>query len=671
MSKGFASNYRIVLLASGILVSFIGLGARLICLHVVDRGELMQYVIKARRQIIVEHARRGDILDVRGGVLATSRTLMEVGVDPQSLRAIDEAKWPQLAELLGLPVAELRKILTTKSKKVDPVKSAGTALLAAVGPSAVTPAPRPSAEDINGIFDLSRAMEKSPANSEKTEAAEDEVSLDEEPDANGLRLIRYAKLSPHVDESTYDKVMALGIKGVYGTRIYSRAYPHNQLASHVIGYVNKAGVPAAGIENYADFYLRGQNGWREGERDGKGREAAQFRTREVPASDGYSVTLSLDMMVQHIVEEELEFLAKKYQPQKATIIVSDPRTGHILALANYPTFNLSEYGKADPASMRNIAVADQYEPGSVFKIVAAAGALENGLVTPGTRFDCSIEKIEYRGSVRSLPGEDHHFDHPLTVAEIIARSSNRGAAQMGMLLGEKKFYEYVKAFGFGGRTGFPVGGEVGGTLAPPEKWDGLTITRMPMGHSVAVTPMQMHMGMSVVASGGLLLRPQIIREIRDASGEVVYRFGTVSKQRAFSERTAATMAKLLMGVASKDGTAPLAAIPGFEVAGKTGTTQKLVPTVDSKGRTVLRYSEKHHVASFVGFFPASRPQVAISVIVDDADAHAPGGIAYGSGIAAPSFKRIGEQLIQYLDIKPAYETPARGPGLLALEGGRR
>jgi len=436
----------------------------------------------------------------------------------------------------------------------------------------------------------------------------------------------------------------------------------------VIGYVNKEGEPAAGIEHFADFYLRGQDGWRESEKDGRQHEMAQFRTREVPATDGYSVVLSIDSAIQHMVECELDEIAKKYQPEKATIIVSDPHTGFILAMANYPTFNLNEFNKASLASQRNIAVADMYEPGSTFKIVASSGALNEGLVSPESpRFDCSIDKIDYKGKTRGLPREDHHFTAPLNTAEIIGKSSNRGAAQLAMLLGEERFYNYARAYGFGQLTGFPVGGEIDGQMAPPAKWDGLTITRMPMGQSIAATPIQMHMAMGVIASGGLLMRPQLIREVRDARGERVYRFDGVSRSRAITERTAETMAFLLTRVASADGTAPEAAIPNYQVAGKTGTTQKLVPVTDSKGRTVLRYSEKEHVASFVGFFPASRPQIAISVIVDGADAHAQNGIAYGGKVAAPSFKRIGEQLIQYLDIKPV--TELQRP-LLAMGGGK-
>jgi cell division protein FtsI/penicillin-binding protein 2 len=626
MSKGFASSYRIVLLAVAVVGGFCGLGVRLVFLHVIDREELVRVVEKARRQIIPEPARRGDILDRNGSILATSRSLIVLGVDPQALRREDEAKWPELAELIEIPLPEIERVFRTKTRP------------AGEGARVV------SADSDAGFLKLP------PFATAKSEADEDDTEVDEAVDANGERPIRWAKLSESVSESTYSRIRSLNIRGVYGNRVYRRAYPHKTLAAHVVGYVNKAGESASGVENYADFYLRGRDGWREGERDGRGREAAQFRTREVPASDGYSVVLSIDTTVQHIVEEELVTIARTFRPQSATIIVSDPRTGFILAMGNYPTFDLNQYNKIPKEQqgvLRNIAVADMYEPGSTFKIVAASGALNEGLVNPSTRFDCSIDSIDYRGRVRRLPGEAHAFHDPLSVAEIISKSSNRGAAQLAMLLGDDKFYDYARAFGFGQRAGFPFGGEIDGWMAPPSRWDGLTITRMPMGHSVSATALQMHMAMGVIASGGELLRPQIIKQIRDASGEVVYSYTTAVKQRVIAEGTARTMARLLAGVAIKGGTGAAAAIPNYEVAGKTGTTQKLIDG---------QYSQRHHVASFVGFFPASQPQVAISVIVDDATVT--GTYAAGASVSAPSFKRIGEQLIQYLDIKPVYSAPA-------------
>ena len=244
------------------------------------------------------------------------------------------------------------------------------------------------------------------------------------------------------------------------------------------------------------------------------------------------------------------------------------------------------------------------------------------------------------------------------MAGSISHSSNRGAAHLAMLLGDQRFYDYTRAFGFGEKTGLPFGGEVDGLLAPPRNWDGLTITRMPMGQSIAATPMQIHYAMATIAHGGVLQHPQLFRQVRDENDKIVFGYDDLPHRRVLTERTARTMARLLMGVASPDGTAPEAAIPHFEVAGKTGTSQKVIDG---------RYSTAHHIASFVGFFPATRPEVVISVIVDDADASCPGGVAYGAKVAAPSFKHIGEQLIQYRNIKPVTEFPRNR---LALQGDR-
>ncbi|HXC01554.1 MAG TPA: penicillin-binding protein 2 [Opitutaceae bacterium] len=613
MSRGFASNYRIALVATAILVSLAGIGARLVSLHVLQRAKFLSYIEKARDEIIVQNARRGDILDVHGSLLATSRSLVVLGVDPSALAKEDEPKWPELARLLGQPLADLQQKFAEKNRL---------------------------STDAHGDND---------------DEAQEVISAGDEHE------VHWVKLSDSVDESTYDQIKALNIRGVYGSRVYSRDYPQNQLAAHVIGYVNKEGDPVTGLERYLDFYLRGENGWLESERDGLRHELAQFRSREVAPADGYGTVLSIDTVVQHMVEEELQKIADKYHPLKATIIVSDPRTGFLLALGNWPTFNVNDYNKASLDAQRNTAVADMMEPGSTFKIVAASAALNEGLVSPASKFDCTLETVEYKGMLRRLPREDQsdHFDAPLTVAEIVAKSSNKGAAQLGMLLGEQRFYDYARAFGFGQLTGFPVGGEIPGEMAPPSKWDGLTITRMPMGQSVGVTPMQIHCAMGVIASGGVLMRPQVVKQIRGTDGQVVYQFMPSVTRRVISERTAQTMARLLMGVASVDGTAPQAAIPGFEVAGKTGTAQKIING---------HYSDHHHIASFVGFFPASNPQVAITVIVDDADACTPGGTAYGNLVAAPVFKRLGEQLIQYLDIQP----PVASEGSqFAMEGGLR
>jgi cell division protein FtsI/penicillin-binding protein 2 len=661
MSKGFTSSYRIALLASAVLAMFAGIEARLVWLHVIDRDELLRSVDEARRQLIVDNARRGDIVDSNGALLATSRSIIELGVDPQFIRDEDQRKWPQLSALIGVPLADIEHAFLTKTRPAGAKPEAKPA----PADSAVIVLPAPSGETAAAGPAQDPVVVENAAVS-----AQDDTELDD-PDRENNRPIRWAKLSDQIAESAYADVNKLGIRGVYGRRLYRRDYPHNEMAAHVIGYVDRQEHPVAGMEHFADFYLRGENGWVESEKDGKSHELAQFRTREVPAVDGYTVALSIDGTIQHMVEDELAKVAAQYQPQKATIIVSDPRTGFILAMANYPSFDLNTFNtlsRADQARMRNVAVADEYEPGSVFKIVAVSAALNEGLVTPRTTFDCDLEKVDYNGITRSLPRDDEHYDHALSVAEIIAHSSNKGAAQLAMRLGDQRFYDYARAYGFGQHTGFPIGGEVTGNLKAPEKWDSMTITRMPMGQSVTATALQMQQAMGVVASGGVLLRPQVIRQIRDAQGELVYNFGRIEERRVISEATASTMARLLMGVASPEGTAPEAAIPGFEVAGKTGTAQKLLPVTLASGLTALRYSTQHDVASFIGFFPASHPQISIAVIIDDADAHCPGGKAWGHTVAAPVFKRLGERLIPYRNIRPTIDNDVAGT--IAMGGPR-
>jgi cell division protein FtsI (penicillin-binding protein 3) len=664
MSKGFTSTYRIALLAGLILAMFAGLEVRLIWLQVIDRDELLRSVDEARRQLIVDNARRGDIVDAKGALLATSRSVIVLGVDPQSVRPEDRAKLPQLAALTGVPLPEIERVFATKVRA-----AASAAGSRARGPSSVT---------VINFGPPAAAVAEAPG--DPLMPTKDDTELDEA-DKEGNRPIRWAKLCDQVSESLYLQIEKLGVRGVYGTRVYRRDYPHNEMAAHIIGFVDREERPVTGIEYFADFYLRGENGWLESERDGRSRELAQFRTREAPASDGFNVALSIDATIQRMAEDELGLIAARFEPEKATIIVSDPQTGAVLALANYPSFDPNGYNKlskADQTRMRNIAVADEYEPGSVFKIVAVAGALNDGLVTPGSQFDCSLEKIDYDGITRSLPREDvsEHFDHPLTVAEIVQHSSNKGAAQLAMALGDRRFYEYARRFGFGQRTGFPVGAEVPGKLKAPEAWDSMTITRMPIGQSVTATALQMQQAMGVIANGGTLLKPQIIRQIRDPhdpKGEPLFpNFGPVEVRRVITEQTAQTMARLLMAVASKGGTAPEAEVPGFDVAGKTGTAQKLLPFFLASGEKVMRYSVTHHVGSFVGFFPATaRPgdrQLAIAVIVDDADAHCPGGTAYGHIVAAPAFRHLAERLIPYCNIRPRIDND--GPRALALGGAR-
>jgi cell division protein FtsI (penicillin-binding protein 3) len=618
-SRGFASGYRLVLLATIVLASFTAIGVRLVHLHVIDRDKLVSYVDRARRSIIIEQARRGDIYDARGDILATSRSEVTLAIDPWSL-----------VEWLDYEKNELRRETLRVSEQQ---KRARLAQLLQM-----------SAQDVERLYEP--RMRSVPI---------EEDTRDGTPD--GLIRDRWVKLREGVGESLFTEILNDPPRGLTSSRSYRRTYPRDQLAAHLIGYVNKEETAAAGVESFADFYLRGQDGWRESERDGLRRELAQFRSREVPATDGYSITLSIDSAIQHLIEVELQRIAENYQPEKATIIVSDPHSGFILGLANYPTFNLNQYSTAPLEHQKNTAITDLIEPGSTFKIIPAAGVVEAGLANANTLIDCASEVVMYNGKPRRLMRDDHPFPEPVPVSKVISWSSNRGATRLAMMLGDQRFYDYARAFGIGEASGFPFGGEVNGILYRPEKWSGSDITRLPAGYSVAVTPLQIHYAMATIASGGELMRPQVIKEIRDARGETVYTFGGVARRRVVSQRTAEEMARMLMGVVT-EGTGRIAALPGYEIAGKTGTAQKIIDG---------RYSNRDHVGSFVGFFPATRPRVVISVIVDDANL--PNGrTASGSAVAAPSFKRVAEQLISYLDIKPVADLSQHR---LALEGGRR
>lgn len=592
MSKAFIAGWRLGLLVFAVLLSFAGIFSRLFYLHVWERDNLVKIVEQNREKLEVKYARRGNIVDARGNLLAATRSVIELGIDPQVYNPEDASKLPLLANYAGIDLGDLEKLIEHKSYQVQ-------------------------------------------------DGYKQEV-----------RLIRWHKIADSIDENVYEKIKALGIDGVYGNRKYQRIYPGGPLASHVIGFVNKENTSVLGIEKYMDFYLRGQDGWYETEKDGRRRELAQFRSRDVEPVDGLGVETTIDLVIQDMVEVEVARIVQEYEPNSATIIVSEPSTGYILGLANYPTFDPNNFWKYPIDSLRNRAVSDIFEPGSVFKIVAASGALEEKLVDTESVLDCSLPTVNYRGRLVRLPRDDHPLGR-LTVHEVVTKSSNRGAAQLGMLLGERRLYEYAHAFGFGEDSGFGLGGEVDGILHPVKDWDGLTISRLPMGHAVSATPMQVHYAMSVVSNEGVLMTPRLVRRVFDKTGSTVVSFGPKARHRVISVETARTMASLLADVTRTGGTATRASIPGFEVAGKTGTTQKIIDG---------RYSNRHHVATFSGFFPASHPRLVITVVVNDPQLQ---GTGYGGTVSAPAFRNIAEKLIQYLAIRP----PVQNQEILAWEGG--
>jgi cell division protein FtsI (penicillin-binding protein 3)/stage V sporulation protein D (sporulation-specific penicillin-binding protein) len=582
MSKAFVSTARAALVSSAVAFAFCVLIGRLFYLHVWEQEALLEHVESNRKMVQIVEARRGNIVDNRGNLLATTHTTIDLGVDPQSVRETDQKKFTELANLIDQPLEKVIRAIETKTRRGSD-------------------------------------------------------------HAQAVSLIKWAYLAKGLDEDTYDKVRELGIKGVYGNRKYSRTYPSGKLAAHVLGYVNHEETPVTGVERFFDYYLRGQDGWRETERDGRRRELAQFRAREVAPADGLNVALSVDLMVQHIVEQEVARLAAEYNPESVSVIVSEPSTGAVMAMANYPTYDPNEFyntKKYPIDSQRNRALTDLIEPGSTFKIVPAAAALNEGIVAPEDIFQTGVERVSYKGRSLKLPSDHHTYDS-LSMHDIVVKSSNRGAAHLGLILGENRLHDYAEAFGFGEKTGFDLGGEVSGTLHSVKNWDGLTITRLPMGHAVSATPMQIHGAMSVIANKGVLMEPLIAERVFDAVGNDIVHFSPKAKRRVVSTEVAQTVADMLVDVVGKDGTARKAAIDNYSVAGKTGTTQKIVNG---------KYSRQHHVASFSGFFPANNPALVITVVVDEPQLK---GVGYGGSVSAPAFRNIAEACIAYLGIRPS------------------
>lgn len=577
MNPPFVSAFRFLLLLFAVLTCFGILGGRLYYLHVVKAGELGTIVEANRRNVEILPARRGNIVDRRGNLLAVNRAFIQVGVDPHFIRDEDRPLWSTLAQMVELPEAILQERMETRYRR--------------------------------GRSDFGDDLEE----------------------------IRWRLLHEGVDEARFEEIMELGIRGVYGNRFYRRTYPSNQLAAHVLGFINREQTAVMGIEQHLDFYLRGEPGWRETERDGRRRELVQFRHREMQPKDGFHVELSIDSVIQHMVEKELARIAEQFSPEGATIIVSDPRTGQIWAMANYPTFNLNEFFRAPPEVQRNRAITDTLEPGSTFKIVPTTAALEENLITPETIFDCSQTHVMV-GNYRARLPNDHRPFGEMSVARIVAQSSNRGVAFMSVKLGRQRMYDYSRSFGFGQRSGLPMIGEVNGTLHPINRWDGLTITRLPIGHAISATPIQIHQAMATLANEGVRMKPRLINRVFDQEGNTVFAYHPEAEGRVVSAETAQTMGIMLMEAVSERGTARRAEIPGFEVAGKTGTTRKIING---------RYSNREHVASFSGYFPVSQPRVVITVIVDNPT----GPTSYGGVVAAPSFRALGEELIAYLGIR--------------------
>ncbi|MDE3066912.1 MAG: penicillin-binding protein 2 [Verrucomicrobiota bacterium] len=617
---------RALLLLTLVALAFTGLGYRLVDLQVFRHDELAELAEQNTQREFWREPRRGDIDDVRGNQLATSVFVKTVCADPVLIGNQQAVVAHALAPLLRLNEADLfQKLLP----RVHPDGKGGM----------VT----------NRYVVLQRKV---------TDETWQEIHQ------------AMNHLSFGVDEAALSGTQRLFLHNLRQSAIFTdpvddqlRVYPNGALAAHVLGFVGSDetvldGRPLVqtvgrdGIELMMNSALSGVAGWCVTETDRRRRELVALRDENVQPRDGLNVVLTIDAVIQHIVETALAKGMQEHSPRSITGIVIRPATGEILAMATLPDFDPNNPGAAPVAARRDRVITDLMEPGSTFKIVVVSGALNDGVVHLNDLFDCGHGQFAYAGRIL----HDHERFGILTTESIITKSSNIGAAKIGLRLGADELYNYAWRFGFGQRTGVPLPGEVPGILHPVKDWSKVSIVQIPMGQGVAVTRLQMVMAMGAIADGGRLMQPMLVSRLTDRNGNAVQQYEPQMVRQVIRPAVARLMVEALKTVPTREGTAPEAALKDYTVAGKTGTAQKVGPN---------GYEHGHYFASFIGFFPADDPQLCISVVMDD-----PKEGFYGGQACGPVFREIAGRCASYLNIPPDKSAPPPNPSppLVAEKG---
>jgi cell division protein FtsI (penicillin-binding protein 3) len=441
-----------------------------------------------------------------------------------------------------------------------------------------------------------------------------------------------------------ERVRGLDLKGVYFQKEMKRFYPKGSLGAQVLGYAGMDDKGLAGLEYSLDKEIRGTPGRVLVDTDARRKS---FHSTEWQGEPGDNVVLTLDENIQYIAERALDAAVKKWKAADGIVIVQNPNTGEILAMASSPTFDPNHYAKSKPSDWINRAVGWIYEPGSTFKIVTVSAALQEGLARPSDVIDCQMGAIVLAGHTI----HDHKPYGDLTVEQVLVNSSDVGAIKLGLRLGSDRLYRYIRSFGFGSDTDIRLPGEERGLLKPPDRWSGISVGEISMGQEVGVTPLQMVSAYSAIANGGMLMRPSIVHDVyRGDRHELI---PPAPGRRIVSQHTADQMRRMFEKVV-EEGTGMPARIPGYTVGGKTGTAQK----IDASGT----YSKTHYIASFIGFAPVSRPAITVLVVIDS-----PVGAIYGTEVAAPVFKSITEQTLGYLNVPQ--DNPSWWPQLASSAAG--
>ncbi|MBI5397640.1 MAG: penicillin-binding protein 2 [Verrucomicrobia bacterium] len=609
-------RWQATLVAVVLLSGFSAIGWRLVDLQVTKHEWLAGEADKERMRTYVVEGRRGRILGAGGEILAISLAKKIVAADPMLLSSLD----------LPAPVAPAIIRKTAEVLGMDE-----RAIWAKLG------------RDTHYVV-LAHKVDEAVYSRLTNEIYRLDFGLD-------------PKKLPRRQANKLAEARRNAIYAYYKDE-FERIYPNGPLASHVLGYLVNARtnvlgyitddyIGANGIERQFERSLRGYDGMLVTEKDARGQPLPQYEKQNILPHDGCDVQLTLNQLVQGALEEELDKAMAQRRPDSVVGIVMRPGTGEVLAMAVRPGFDPNAPNKifagcrtpqeraAVMNALRNRCLADIAEPGSTFKIVTIAGALNEHAVVLEDSFNCATPFVYC-----SVPLHDAHHYGVLSVLQIITKSSNIGAARVGIRLGTERLYRYMRAFGFGQKTGIELPGEVSGIVHKPNVWSAISIAHIPMGHEVAVTPLQMCAAMSAIANGGRLMKPTIVSALINKEGQVVERFQPTLVKQVITPDAAAQMMEALTTVTQKGGTGTDAAVPGFDVAGKTGTAQK----IDGG-----KYEQKYY-SSFVGFLPARKPELCILISMDNPND--PDGAYFGGKVAAPVFRAVAEKAAKFLSIPP-------------------
>ncbi len=448
---------------------------------------------------------------------------------------------------------------------------------------------------------------------------------------------QYQEINKILVDSSLKKYDLPKFAGLHWREEQKRSYPYKNLAATVIGFTNSEHLGLAGIEMSQEEVLKGEINSSFRERDRLGRVYDETAIEREPPKD---VVLTINSSIQYKTEEALAKGVKISNAKSGKAIVLDPKTGEILAMANYPSFDPNEFQKLDPSEFTNHVIQDNYSPGSVFKLITYSAALEENLIEPEGMVDCGNGTITIGGHTFT----DSHAIGRVTYTKAFANSSNVGAIKTGQEVGKDRFYQYARKFGFGEKTGINLPAETSGILRPPDKWNGDSLASMSIGYEIGVTALQSASAFATIANDGVKIQPHIIKEIRQSDGKTVSTIKPEMK-RIVSVETARDLRKMLRQVVL-DGTAKTAQLTGYTSAGKTGTAWKY----DAKIKAVNR---NKYVSSFIGFAPADDPRVVIAIVVDEPQ----GAFRYGGQVAGPVFREIAEQVLPELNVKPDGTLP--------------